>query len=173
MKFQGGGGGAFAKFEKPGDKYAGVVAGTRELPNKFQNGAMQTVIDLVTRGGDKITVRLDKKALIDAWATAVAKCGNLTGRYVTFEFERTYQSKRGGQPGKDITVDVADVAEQNGSTIAGEAQQPTGPSPIEEAYAKVVAARGAEQAAQIRKAVESVERDPVKQAVLLLKAVGA
>jgi hypothetical protein len=173
MKFVGGGGGTFAKFDKIGDKFAGTVTGTRELPNKFQNGAMQTIVDLAQKDGTRLSVRLDKRALIDAWSVATGKCGNLIGRYVIFEFEKTYQSKRGGQAGKDITIDVVDVT---GTPPAGEPS--TGPSapPVDllaDAYGKVVASKGAEAAAQIRKAVESVEKDVTKQAAMLLKAVGA
>jgi hypothetical protein len=44
---------------------------------------------------------------------------------------------------------------------------------VETAYQKVVELRGDAAAAQIRKAVESVEKDPAKQAAMLWKAVGA
>lgn len=46
-----------------------------------------------------------------------------------------------------------------------------GPS-VEAAYQKVVERKGEEAARQIRAALEVVEKDPAKQAVILLKTVG-
>jgi hypothetical protein len=48
----------------------------------------------------------------------------------------------------------------------------SGPS-VEAAYQKAVELKGEATVRQIRKAVESVESDPAKQAAMLLKAVGA
>jgi phosphoribosylanthranilate isomerase len=48
-----------------------------------------------------------------------------------------------------------------------------GNAELEAAYARAVQLKGEAAARQIRMAVESVEKDPAKQAAMLLKAVGA
>lgn len=166
MKFTGGGGGAFVKFEKVGDKFTGLVTGVREIPNKMNAGTMQTVLDVQAASGP-ITVALGPAALKAAYVAATAKYGTLIGRRVTFEFERTYKPKNGGNLGKEISIDVHDD-EAASAPIAAK----TGP--VEEAYTALVAKKGPEAAAQIRRAVESVEpRDLAKQADLLARAAAA
>jgi hypothetical protein len=169
MKYSGGGGGVFVKFEKIGDKHAGTVTGTREIANKMNVGTMQTVVDVVKADGTKITVALGPKALQAAWANAVAaNGGSLVGRKVAFEFESTYKPKNGGNLGKEISVDVED----GGGSSPATAALPTGDAAeIEAAYKVAVEKKGEAGAAQILKAVQSVEKDPVKQAAMLLKAV--
>lgn len=165
MKFTGGGG-SFAKFDKIGDRVAGKVVGTRELPNKFQNNAPQTVVDLLGADGVRTSVRLDKRALIDTWAQATAKLGDLVGKTIVFEFVKTYQSKRGGAPGKDITLEILDGPDGAPAAAA------LGEDPSAEAYARLVAAKGDTIAAQIKRAVEAVEKDAVKRAAMYDKQAG-
>jgi hypothetical protein len=164
MKYTGGGG-TFAKFEKPGDRYEGTLVATRTLPNKFQAGKSDPVADFVGKDGSKFTVRLAPTALNAAWEQAKPQ----PGEYIILVFERTYPSKF-GQPGKEISVDIP-------ARDGGEPQAPAAgggsASPIEAAYAKAVELKGEAAAKQIRTAVESVEKDPAKQAAMLLKAVGA
>lgn len=162
------GGGTFAKFDKPGDKYTGRFTGSRMVSGKF---GPKLVVDLLQDDGTTIAVDLGLKALETQWNAANAARSVTPGERLAFEFEKTYDSPKYGKGrGKDVTIDFLDRTDE--APAKPEAQ--TASSDVEAAYDAVVKAKGADAAKAIRAAVEGVAKgDPAKQAELLRKAVAA
>ena len=171
MRYPGNGGGDFAKFENVGDKYEGKFIGTRLVPGKF--GGDATCVDIAADNGKQYTVRLNLAALGPQWANANAAQPVRVGERIRFEYVGSYDSKNFGKGrGKDVVIDFLD---RDGGEAPAAAPAPAASSAsgdaIEAAMKRVTEKVGAEQAAQILRAIEQTERDKSKHAAALLKAV--
>lgn len=171
MRYPGNGGGDFAKFENVGDKYVGTYIGTRQVAGKFEGD--QSVVDIKTDAGKTVSVRLNLKAIGAQWANAIAAQPARVGERISFEFVGKYDSKRfGAGRGKDVVIDFLDRGPNDAPPAGGATAgaPPTGDA-VEAALARVTEKVGAEQAAQILRAVQSVYKNTADHADALLKAV--